>query len=596
MNRFAPEATEGPMPKAGKSRAKSSAGAVQAISRLVESARSGELVAVVGTGVSLALTDGKNRALSWKGLILDGFGRARDLGRITKTQFDHWQSQRDSDDLDDLLAAAEFIGRKLEAPSGDLYARWLKDVFRDVTATNQRVVSAVQTLHSVNIPIATLNYDSLLEGVTDLASIRLDETSKVIEWIRREREGVLHLHGSWEAPATCILGIRDYQATLGNEVRDLIQRSLGAFKRLLFIGCGDTFADPNFCSLIRWLRIQLGSAAPEHYALVIDGDLAARKADPTWAGFVEPLSYGASRERLADFLTSTFGSLSRFELGQKPRDGDAPPATSAAKDVLDSYAAFLLKDCGQMTIEGVRADMDTAQRRFDLEKLFVPINLLPTPPDIPFNDPEREAKLMLWKQKNSKPEPFGRVFNTTPKLVLLALPGGGKSMLLKRIAVAYADPKRRTASQDGLPNLKITPVVIRCREWREHIHRPIVTLLKNFAEVTGQLSLDGLYGALEPMLRSGRVLLLVDGLDEIHDDALRLTFVEHLEKFLDQFPKIRLVVTSREAGFSLVAPSLVRFCERYRIAPLDSRGIRSLCDHWHRLMTGDSLESSVCFR
>ena len=63
------------------------------------------------------------------------------------------------------------------------------------------------------------------------------------------------------------------------------------------------------------------------------------------------------------------------------------------------------------------------------------------------------------------------------------------------------------------------------------------------------------------------MLLLVDGLDEIHDDALRATFVANLEAFLDKYKRIYLVVTSREAGFSLVAPTLTRFCSRWRIAP-----------------------------
>jgi hypothetical protein len=71
--------------------------------------------------------------------------------------------------------------------------------------------------------------------------------------MRKESSAILHLHGSWDAPSTCILGIRDYQTTMGNDVRDLIQRSLGSFRRLLFIGCGETFADPNFSALIKWL-------------------------------------------------------------------------------------------------------------------------------------------------------------------------------------------------------------------------------------------------------------------------------------------------------------------------------------------------------
>jgi predicted NACHT family NTPase len=87
------------------------------------------------------------------------------------------------------------------------------------------------------------------------------------------------------------------------------------------------------------------------------------------------------------------------------------------------------------------------------------------------------------------------------------------------------------------------------------------------------------------------VLLLVDGLDEIHEDARRTAFVENLENFVAEYPRIRLVVTSREAGFSLVAPNIARFCERWRLAPLEPTAISALCLHWHLLMVGDSPES-----
>lgn len=558
------------------------------IARVLESAKKGELVVVFGTGMSVGLTDNNNSSLSWKGLVRSAFERSRDLGKITDQQFHHWQSQRDSDDLDDLLAAAEFAGRKLNAPQGDLYARWLKDVFSEVVPANHNLIAALQKMRAGRIPLATLNYDSLIEQATGLRSINIAETSSVLTWIRRESEGVLHLHGAWDAPSTCIFGIRDYQTTLGNDVRDLIQRSLASFKRLLFVGCGDTFVDPNFSSLIRWLRSQLGSATPEHYALVLEGDVTSRRADADWAGFVEPLPYGKRYGELAAFLSSLFEALPS---SHNDDFKNKQAVSERSRTLFRDYSTFLIKDCGQMTIEGVRADMDTAQRRFDLEKLFVPITLERTPPDISLNDPERELKLTSWREDNKTPEPFGKVFQSTRRLLLLALPGGGKSLLLKRLAVAYADPNRRTASTDKLPNFSATPVMIRCREWREHIHKPIATLLKNFAEVTGQSSLHGIYDALQPLLHAGNILLLVDGLDEIHDDALRLTFVENLEKFLEEFPKVRLIVTSREAGFSLVAPNLVRFCERFRIAPLDSIAIHSLCEHWHRLMTGDTRES-----
>ena len=94
-------------------------------------------------------------------------------------------------------------------------------------------------------------------------------------------------------------------------------------------------------------------------------------------------------------------------------------------------------------------------------------------------------------------------------------------------------------------------------------------------------------------VKRGRVLLLVDGLDEIYNDADRSTFVEHLEAFLGEYKLVRLVVTSREAGFSLVAPCLARFCERWRVAPLEEDAVTALCGHWQRLMSGESPKAAA---
>lgn len=102
---------------------------------------------------------------------------------------------------------------------------------------------------------------------------------------------------------------------------------------------------------------------------------------------------------------------------------------------------------------------------------------------------------------------------------------------------------------------------------------------------------SGLDAALLPLFRDGKALLLVDGLDEIHDEPTRATFVGHLESFLGDHGKCRFVATSREAGFALVAPTISQFCERFRVAPLSEDAITTLCAHWHTLMAGDSPES-----
>lgn len=566
-----------------------------AISQIRSAGNNRQLVVVMGTGVSLALTGAQNPNLSWKGLVENGFEYGVAKGKISPRQALSWRHQLDSSDLDDLLSAAEFMGHKLGAPDGVLYARWLENVFRDVKPEGKGMANAIHALSSAGIPICTLNYDLLLERVTGRHSINLHETRRVIAWMRGDEQGILHLHGTWDTPSSCVLGIRDYERTLNNEFRDLIQRALTSFGRLLFIGCGDTFADPNFSALIKWLRDIIRTGAAQHYALVNASDQARRDADESWHGFVEPLSYGDSHLDLPAFLLNLFPTkLPTPSIGKTKRPPKLSSISPAKRErILADYRAFLINDCGQMTIEGVRADMDTAQRRFDLEKLFVPLTLMALPPEISNSDPDRDQKLNKWQEDNKGTINFGEAFDKSRRIALLALPGGGKTLLLKRLAVAYADPRRLTKSGDGLPKLDLLPVLIRCREWKEHIQKPIPILLQNIASITGQLSLTEFWDALKPLLKKGYVLLLVDGLDEIHDDAARSTFVANLESFLSEHRTIRLVVTSREAGFGLVAPSLARFCNRWRVATLEDKSIRMLCDYWHSLMAGDGSASAL---
>lgn len=558
---------------------------------IMESALNNELVVVIGTGVSMALTDARLPVLSWKGLITDGFNYGQTKGLITSAQVQSWRAQLDSNDLDELLGAAEFVTRKLSGPAGDVFARWLEQTFKSIEATNEEMKVAIRGVHNAEIPMCTLNYDHLLETVTGLKPVTLNNAQLPMAWMRREAQGVLHLHGAWDSPSTCILGIRDYETTLANELRDLVQRSLSTFKRLLFLGCGDTFADPNFVALIKWLRETMKTAAPQHYALVTNAEVARRHADPAWLGFVEPIGYGENHSDLASFLIQQISAIQTKKAEGNRSLRIAKEATERSCDLLQQYRAFLIRDCGQMTIEGVRADMEIGQRRFDLERLFVPLKVVPCPPEISKTDPHAEQKLRKWEEKHNKPVSFGEVFGKRKHLALLALPGGGKTLLLKRLAVAYADYRRLQSTDDSLPNIGLTPLLIRCREWREHIRKPILTLLQSLPEITGQTGLVGLRDALIPKLKDGSILLLVDGLDEIHVDADRSTFVEHLEQFLEEFKSVRLVVTSREAGFNLVAPCLARFCEKWRVAPLEDSAIRLLCENWRILMSGDAPEA-----
>jgi hypothetical protein len=75
--------------------------------------------------------------------VLHGFSHGVKKGLISDKQLQIAKVQLESADLDDLLAAADFMGRKLDAPTGDLYARWLENVFSAVQPANKKLERAV---------------------------------------------------------------------------------------------------------------------------------------------------------------------------------------------------------------------------------------------------------------------------------------------------------------------------------------------------------------------------------------------------------------------------------------------------------------------
>lgn len=551
------------------------------ISDLKESAEKDKLIIVFGAGSSIALASKEYPAKNWKELVKSSLNYAETRGLIDGNQYNRQSPLLDSNDIDELLSVAEFSGRKLQSPKGINYSNWMRSEFSSMKPSDGAMANALRAIESRKIPIATLNYDTLIETTTGLQAIDFSATEQALAWARRDTTGVLHLHGIWTNPTGCVFGIRDYEKTISNDLRDLLQRSLTTLNRILFVGCGDTFTDPNFSNLIGWLKANALGAMPRHYALVRKSEYVEKLKDPFWHGFVDPLSYGDKYEDLPGYL------LHMFPTQRSSAEPDRKLLISAGKSshVIDAYKNFILRDCGEMTLEGVRADLDTAQRKFNLEKLYVPIDLRAIPPVFPKNDPKREEKLEKWKETNNSPQPFWKIFGKHRRFTLLALPGGGKTMLLKRLAVAYSSSARRIEGSDNLPELDVVPLVIKCREWKEHITKPIASIIKSMQDIVDDPGLDGLFSAVEPRLKSGEALLLIDGLDEIHNNADRLIFVDNLERFVEKYPDIRLIVTSREAGFDLVAPTLGRFCEKYRIAPLNEKAVQDLCSHWQGLMS-----------
>lgn len=131
-------------------------------------------------------------------------------------------------------------------------------------------------------------------------------------------------------------------------------------------------------------------------------------------------------------------------------------------------------------------------------------------------------------------------------------------------------------------------MLLRCRQIEDRATEPVKFLLTSL----GERAEMGIYAnifreLLLESLREGRVLLLVDGLDEIADSGKRVAFITQLRTFLSTYPGVDIVVTSREAGFRIVAGALSAHCDHYRIADFDQDDIQKLTVAWHREVVGD---------
>lgn len=250
--------------------------------------------------------------------------------------------------------------------------------------------------------------------------------------------------------------------------------------------------------------------------------------------------------------------------------------SDSKRDALSAYERYLEAECGYIQLDGLPTDNDIGSRRLRLENLFVPLHL-----DIP----GAGGPTGWWKLER---QPVGAVIGSY-RLALLAQPGGGKSTFLKRLAIAYINPGRGPEIDDHLPYRNWFPLFFRCRELRDQARRSFADLLIALSQREPVRQHAGAFLALVDMaLLEGRVLLLVDGLDEISDPGDRAAFVCTLRTTLQAYPQTACVITSREAGFRHVASHLAPVCTQAKISSFDRDDIRRLTVAWHREVVGDT--------
>ncbi|NEP16590.1 MAG: NACHT domain-containing protein [Leptolyngbya sp. SIO4C1] len=222
--------------------------------------------------------------------------------------------------------------------------------------------------------------------------------------------------------------------------------------------------------------------------------------------------------------------------------------------------------------------------RLDQKRLTLPAE---PPPELASD----EQKHILWEQQQarllrekSRQQPISAIkileSKSQPRAVILGAPGAGKTTLINYLVVTAA-MRQQSAAKAANPSdiTSYLPILIRIRDLARSPKLSVLAFLRQFIE--NDLSLSAVpAGFFEYWLQSGQALILLDGLDEVANDAQRRQVVERIEAFLGSCDRCPAIITSRPAGYRDDYFSRDNY-PHYELLPFDDEKIDTFINHWY---------------
>jgi tetratricopeptide (TPR) repeat protein len=285
----------------------------------------GKALVVVGAGVSIAATK-RAPCASWKGLLEDGAQRAQKRDSIYR-KFRHpiVVEQIKSGDVENMLSAADMIEQALGGPRGGDFAAWLRG---SVGALVRRENEVLDALVALQAPIATTNYDRLLEEATGLPALTWQDPA-VVDFPRGDCKAVLHLHGHVDESSSVVLGRVSYDRLTRDEKATDIVRALRLSRTLLFVGCGAGLEDPHFHLLRQWMARMVKDSPEPAYRLALESEVDQLQYGHAKDERIIVVPFGDKNECLGPFLRR----LAPTEAAASTVGPSAAEAVSASKIV-----------------------------------------------------------------------------------------------------------------------------------------------------------------------------------------------------------------------------------------------------------------------
>lgn len=488
------------------------------IDALREAIDNNQLVVICGAGVSIGATGGDRRA-GWAGLIEYGVEWCAANGIDLPGRNGIERASADLRD-GDLLSAADKLQRGLE--ESVQWTRFLNETFDEFgKGADYRVIDEILDL---GVPIATTNYDTLISGNGGLVPITWKSKS-LLQALKKLSTGVVHLHGVWTEPDTVILSSESYGRLLATEQTLALERAMSLRATVLMIGVGEGLYDPNFGGLSRYLENNFRDTHLLHVRVTREGS----DVSPT-PPHVRPLTCGATMAQQAEWIRSLNPRRSR------PRSGRTRAKRDAASEE-GSRRSLLLSPL----LQGLGPGGPTLNE-------FWPSLLIDMRVKLRRHMPPKFLRVSEWLD----------TLEGTKHVCVIGAPGGGKSTLLRSIALSLEEKGHRFAFR--------TSQQLSGQSWQDFHHGPLfLDGLDELSESEQVAVAEGLSGSLNAWVWS----------------SCRKDFFERKTPLDDHFTLCEDVVEL----LPLEPPDIDKFLEHFGDRSMEAAAAVGLVNKWR---TSDS--------